>query len=219
MDKKIVIGLLILTLVALAAAILLPGGRTPEQTPKLPWDIQIDPAGNSIVFGLTLGSSTLREARQVFEVQDELSLFISPDNQMDFESYFQRVYLSGIRADIVIKLDVDKKTAESMFERGVRISQLGGGIKKVTLSKPDLEQLETAAIVLITYLPGADLEAALIAKRFGEPARHTEEPNGIDHWLYPDRGVDIAVNPGGKEVIQYVPPAMFEALVTSPLEK
>ena len=218
MDKKILLALFGLTIVALAAAILLPSGRAPDVKPKLPWDIQLDASGNSRVFGLTLGESTLGEARQVFEVQDKLSLFVSPEGDRDFESYFQRVYLSGIRADIIIKLVVDDKTSTEMYERGSRISQLGGGIKKVNLSKPDEARLGSAAIGLITYLPGADLEPALITRRFGEPVRRITEPNGVEHWLYPDRGIDIAVNADGKEVIHYIPPSMFQALVIDALD-
>ena len=218
MDKKILLGLLVITLIALAAAILLPGGKVPDTDPKLPWDIRIDASGDARVFGLVLGKSTLAEAREIFQVQDELSLFVSPENALDFESYFQRVYLSGIRADLVVKLMVDDATADAMFARGARISHLSGGIKKVTLAKPDLAALEGAAIGLITYLPAADLEPSLIASRFGEPARRVSEPNGIEHWLYPERGLDIAVHPEGKEVIQYVPPSMFDALILAPLE-
>lgn len=219
MDKKILLGLLSLTLIALAAAILLPGGRAPDTNPKLPWDIQVDASGNTRVFGLTLGGSTLAEARQTFGVQDELSLFVSAGNRLDFESYFQRVYLSGIRADLVVKLVVDEDTADAMFKRGARISHLSGGIKKVTLAKQDLAALEKAPVGLITYLPAADLEPSLIASRFGEPSRRIGETTGVEHWLYPDRGLDIAVHPEGREVIQYVPPSMFDALIVAPLEK
>jgi hypothetical protein len=218
MEKKIFLGLLGLSLLALAAAILLPGGRSPDPSPRLPWDIRVDASGEARVFGLTLGRSTLAQAREVFEVQDELSLFVSPKGRLDVESYFQRVYLSGIRADLVVKLLVDEQTAAEMYDRGTRISQLGGGVKKVTLAQPDLARLEQAPIGLLTYLPAADLEPSLIAGRFGEPARRLEEPGGVVHWLYPDRGLDIAVNPDGKEVLQYVPPRLFESLVTAPLE-
>jgi len=43
------------------------------------------------------------------------------------------------------------------------------------------------------------------------------EATGITHWLYPDRGLDIAVNPDGREVFQYVMPARFNELL-EPLE-
>ncbi len=47
------------TLIALAAAILLPGGRTVEENPRLPWDLRLDSQGNLSVFGLVLGKSNL----------------------------------------------------------------------------------------------------------------------------------------------------------------
>jgi hypothetical protein len=59
----------------------------------------------------------------------------------------------------------------------------------------------------------ADLEPAIIEKRFGTPAERIGEYEEITHWLYPQLGLDIAVDRERKEVFQYVMPREFEALV------
>lgn len=214
MDRKIGLGLLLVTLIALAVAILSPGGRTVDSKPKLPWLIQVDAQGDTQVFGLKLGQSTLGEAREIFQEQGKMNLFLSPQGRYAIEAYFQRLYLSGLRADMILALDVGQQQAAEIFERGLRISKLGSGAKKVDMTKPDQDLLADAGIALITYLPAADLEEEVITLRFGEPQQKlSERKSGVVHWLYPDRGLDIAVNPKGKEVFQYVRPSEFKQLV------
>ncbi len=217
MERKIFLSVFIAALSAVALAILLPGGRTVDEHPRLPWLIQVDEMGYSTVFGLTLGRSTLAEAQEAFQEQGKTNLFVSPEPRFYFETYFKGLYLDSIRADMVFSLEVNQATAEQLYDRGLRISQLGDGTRKVELAQPDLDLLGDARVTHITYIPGTNLEPDLIAARFGEPARQIVEATGITHWLYPDRGLDIAVNPDGREVFQYVMPARFNELL-EPLE-
>jgi len=217
MERKIFLSVFIAALIAVALAILLPGGRTVDEHPRLPWLIQVDEKGDSTIFGLTLGRSSLVEAQEAFQEQGKTNLFVSPDQGFYFETYFKGLYLDGIRADMVFSLEVDEAIAPQLYDRGLRISQLGDGTRKVELAQPDLDLLGQARVVHITYIPGTNLEPDLIAARFGEPARRIVEASGITHWLYPELGLDIAVNPDGKEVFQYVIPSRFSELL-EPLE-
>lgn len=187
---------------------------------RLPWQIQQDQAGHTQVFGLTLGETTLAEVRAIFQEDGELSLFKTAEEPAQFavEAYFEQIYLERLRADFVVTLEADQRTLAGMYDRGLRISQLGSGGKKVKLDPVDAEALASHPIRSISYLPKARLDDALIAQRFGEPARKlTETETGIVHWLYPDRGLDIGRDPKGRVVIQYVNAADFPALV-APLE-
>ncbi len=218
MDRNIILSILGLTAVALAVAILMPGGKSPDTQPKLPWLIEIDPDGASRVFGLTLGKSTLSDARLTLANDGKANIFISPDNQISLEAYFDRLYISGIKADIVLSLSMPYETLDTMYKRGLRISQLGSGGKKVTLTPEDMNSVANAVIERITYLPAAKLDQELIGNRFGKPDSVIQEESGIEHWLYPERGLDIALNPEGKEVFQYVNPAAFNQ-VMQPLQE
>ena len=213
MDRKLFFSILALTILAIGAANLLPGGKQADTEPKLPWDITIHSEGKLSVFGLTLGESTLGQARKIFQAQGKSNLFLSPSGQFAIESYFQRLSLSGIRADMILTLAIDQTRAKGMFEQGLRISKLGSGAKKVNLSGDDMEQIAHLQIAHITYIPAADLEAELIQGRFGKPSERIREPDSsIEHWLYPEKGLDIALNPDGKEVFQYITPADFERM-------
>ena len=143
-----------------------------------------------------------------------MNLFLSPQGEYAIEAYFQRLFLSGLRADLVLALDVEQQQAAEIFNRGLRISKLGSGAKKVDMTTSDQDMLAEAKISLITYLPATDLEEEIIRRHFGEPQQKiSETKSGIVHWLYPEKGLDIGVNPDGKEVFQYVRPSEFEELV------
>ncbi|AKH19242.1 hypothetical protein [Sedimenticola thiotaurini] len=219
MERKIFLGILIATLIALAAAILLPGGRKVDEHPKLPWNTQVDAQGNLSVFNIVLGKSDLAQARESFQDKGKANLFLTPDDRYVIEVYFQSIYLSGLKADVVLTMDLPEARAKAMFERGERISKLGTGARKVDLSSSDMEQLAREKVAFITYIPAADLDEELISSRFGEPDRKIQEAeSSTTHWLYPEKGLDIAVNPDEKEVFQYVNPADFGQIL-KPLVK
>ena len=213
MERRILLGVLGATLLALAAAILLPGGRPVDPSPKLPWQIDVDAGGTARVFGLKLARSPLREAQELFNEQGKINLFRVDEQHLAVEAFFQQVTLSGLRADFVLTLDVPPVTAEAMFERGLRTSKAGSGDRKVTLAPEDLVGAADVPIRQISYLPAAKLDPDLIAQRFGEPSERVVEAGaGIVHWLYPERGLDIATDANGRAVLQYVAPETFERL-------
>ena len=218
MERKLVAFVATLSLLAVAVAVFLPGGRSPDEFPKLPWKIQLDPQGNSEVLGVTLGRTTLEEAQEAFGAEAKINLFASPDQHYAVEAYFERLFLSGIKADMILALDLPQQQADGIYRRGLRVSKLGSGSRKVDLAPEDERALLQQPISHITYLPAADLEPELLGSLFGEPARRIPGKAGVTHWLYPEKGLDIAVNPDGKEVFQYVPPARFAQLI-EPLEQ
>ncbi len=213
MEKKIFFGVFFGSLLAVAAAIFLPGGRTPGDAPLLPWDIQVDARGNNRVLGVVLGETTLAEAEQRYRDSATVNLFLSPDGEYSAEAYFQRLFLSGIKADLVLALDLPPDLAREMYERGLRVSQLASGNQKIDLRERDLERIAGMPITHITYLPALDLDSELLEQRFGVPAeRYREAESDTVHWLYPESGLDIALNPQGREVLQYVQPQEFQRL-------
>ena len=109
MDRKLLLWIVAGTLIALALALLLPGGRAPEREPRLPWQIETLPDGSARVFGLTLGESSLTDARQVLGADGALTLFRSPEGDISLEAYFERLFISGLKANLVLNLELDPK--------------------------------------------------------------------------------------------------------------
>ncbi len=200
------------TLLAIVVAMLIPG-QPKEREENLPWQIQRVDGGTIEVFGLTLGKTTLRDAELQFGVEAEISLFVPEKGEMVVEAYFDQLRISGLAAKMVLTLGIPQAEIEGFYERGLRIAGLGSGGRKVTLSTKDLARARQAPLALVTYIPQVNLDEEVVLRRFGEPAERIAEPNSQTvHWLYPDRGLDLALNPKEKEVLQYVPPAAFDRL-------
>ncbi len=215
MDRKIVLTTLAAALLAFIGIWLLLTAFPSQQSQlKLyPWDAQRDAAGQVRVFDLTLGRSTLADVRALLGEEGKLSLFAAPGGDYAVEAYFDTIILSNIRADWVLGLAVPQEQLAAMFDRGLRVSTLSSGSRKVKLDPTDAEQLAAAPVETLSYLPWKSLEPADIRGNFGAPTEQITEPGGVVHWLYPERGMDIARDPDGGVVIQYLSPTEFDRVV------
>lgn len=214
MDQKIIFAVLLLSALAFGIGILIPRGDTP-QIPSFPWQIEFTQDGSSKVFGLTLGVSTLRQAEQTLQAEAELSLFETneADHRYVVEAYFDKANPGGLSARMVMVLELPIEQLREMYQRGTRISSLGSGAHKVTLQAQDVARVRRAPIASIAYLPRVQLEKTVIEKRFGQPEqRLTEQDSHTEHWLYPQKGLDIALDNNGNAVMQYVSPTRFATL-------
>jgi hypothetical protein len=213
MDKKIILGVSALSIAAISIILLAPDNsvNTPD---TLPWKITHPTPDTTRVFGLTLGQTTLDEAASAFkhETEVEISLFKPTDSKMSVEAFFEEVNFNGLKAKIVMTISVPPEELQGMFQRGLRMSSSPSG-KRITLTFDDLARVRKLPVASLTYLPNVRLEDALIAKRFGEPAMRVREPkSGVTHWLYPQHGLDVALSPSEKPLLQYLSPKDFELL-------
>ena len=219
MGEHVFLKVLAVSVIALALAMWLPGGQPPETYKNLPWQIEVLDNGQSRVFGIVLGNSSLQQVEQQFQEPAEVSLFATDQGERVVEAFFNSVTLSGFRARIVATLGFTSAQLQRLYDRGERISTLAQGKRKVSLSDADLALARQTPVTGLTYLPKTDLSPQVVLKRFGQPAEKIAEPGGqIEHWLYPDKGLDIVMDKEAKEVLQYVAPKDFTRL-RAPLEK
>jgi len=211
-DRKIILTTLAAALMGFIGIMLilplLPNERAGLKL--FPWDVERDAAGTTHVFGLGMGESTLADARSLLDEEGKVNLFENPDGRRSVEVYFDNIILSNLRADWIATLQVPEADLAGMYERGLRISKASSGSRKVKLDPADVEPLADAPIRILTYLPWKSLEPRDIAGRFGEPAEQRTEESGVVHWLYPERGMDVARDPDGGVVIQYMNQPDFE---------
>lgn len=208
MDRKIILSVLAAALMGFIG-IWLFLSIIPDERAGLrlyPWDVGRDAAGHTRVFDLSLGDSTLADARAVLNEEGKVNLFANPDGSQAVEVYFDNIYLSNIRADWILTLDLEPSQLAAMYDRGLRISKTGSGSRKVKMEPSDVESLADARIRTLTYLPWKSLEPRDIEGNFGAPAEQRTEQSGVVHWLYPDKGMDIARDGDGGVVIQYLNP-------------
>lgn len=220
MDRKIIMGVVAFAILALAVGLMIPSTNTPS-TQLFPWQIEQTSEGKTRVFGITLGVSSLQQAEQLFHADAEISMFEPADKSRPriIEAYFDKVNPGGLSAKVVAVIDIAPEQLQRFYERGSRINTQGDGSRRVTLNSEDVAQVRAAPIASLTYLPGIRLDTSLIENRFGKPANViTETETNTRHWLYPDKGLDVALDEQGHSVLQYAPPENFEQLLL-PLNK
>lgn len=201
------------SIVAVIAGILITTLMEPAPSIGYPWQIEKQNDGTTKVFQINLGHTTLGEAEKLLNETATLTLFYPEQGGAVIEAYFNELFIGGLKSKMVLTFEVESQEVEAMFNRGIRISTLGSGTRKVTLHADDELRMRNKAITSMTYLPSINLKAELIEKRFGQPASKIRDAvGGAEHWLYPDTGVDIALHTEQKEVIQYVMPEDFDKL-------
>ncbi len=214
---KTILGVIAVAIIAIAAGLLLTPKTSLEKRTDLPWQITVNDDETSTVFGLTLSRSTLTDAIRKLREQPEITMFVSPQGKKVVEAYFEQVTLGGVRAKMIVTVALGENKLEEIYQRGLRISRSSSDSRKVTLHPDDLMLVSQSPIGAITYLPRTDLDAGVITRLFGTPAmRIREQENDVVHWLYPDKGLDIALSADRKEVLQYIAPKRFE-LLSEPL--
>ena len=215
MDRKIILTTLAAALMGFIGIMLILS-VLPDKRPGFglyPWHVSRDAAGRVRVFDLTVGESRLADVRALLGDEGKINLFENPDGSHSVEVYFDNILLSNLQADWLVTLDVSEDQLGVMYDRGLRISKTGSGSHKVKLDPADVEQLADTPIRVLTYLPWKRLEPRDIVGNFGDPAERRTEESGVVHWLYPDKGMDVARDAKGGVVIQYLNPADFERAV------
>jgi hypothetical protein len=211
MARKIYWGIAIAALLVMGVAFF--QGDKPVEKSDLPWHIGHPTADTIRVFGVTLGQTSTDEAEQHFKEAAKPILFKSPEGHLVVEVFFEQVNLAGLKARIVVSVQVPDSELQAMFDRGLRLNATESG-KEITLAPEDAAKIFILPISSLTYMPLVRLDDAVLTKRFGQPQlRIKEKKSGVVHWLYPQNGLDIALGGEQKPVLQYVSPGDFDKLV------
>ncbi|MEY6433821.1 hypothetical protein ABC977_15555 [Thioalkalicoccus limnaeus] len=180
----------------------------------LPWMTELDAEQRLKVFGFTLGATPIDEVRTAFGTPGEAILVVDPDAPTPYraEVLFDQVTLNRLRGHFQFRLDVDQAALAALHEAHQGSGRPSRGPARLTLGPTDSAALGQWPIEQIIYHPMARLHARLIESRFGPPEQLFVDTNGVQHWLYPHRGMAIGHDPRGMVRIQYVNPADFDRL-------
>lgn len=204
---------LLIVLVLLAVPFLLPSSGEPTPAnPYLPWQIELLPGGESRVFGLVPGRSTLAEARQLHGDDVAVALIVAPGESGTVEAYYERFSAGFVSGRLLLTLDSSMAQREAMLARAIKADYMDSTTRRITLAEADLAAVQQAPVVGISFIPSAHLDEAIILQRFGAPAERIRQGDTIEHFLYPPQGLDIVLDRRGKELLQYVAPAAFGRL-------
>jgi len=200
-----------LTLLAFVLVTLLACERAPSPDTGLPWQIETFSDGTSRVFGLTLARSTLADARQRFGQDVDIGIIAPPKETGTLEAYYYQVAAGPITGRIILVADLDQRVVAHLRARAVKSEYMESATRRYFLRQEDLPVALAAPIATLTFIPSVNLDERTVLGRFGAPSERVRTGH-VEHFLYPDRGLDLALDDKDKEVLQYVAPRDFARL-------
>jgi hypothetical protein len=210
---KIFFSIFFLLAVVLAIYPFIDSSENNETVTGLPWQVEVFPDGSTQVFGLKVGSSRLSDALEILGNDMELAIIAATDEVGNLEMYYGHYRAGLLSGKLVLQTDISEEKIKQWRDNAVTFEYMASGLaKKYFVSPDDLLQVLAERIIGITFIPAVNLDEEVILARFGEPSQKIELP-GVTHYLYPGRGLDIALHEKAKEVMQYVSPTEFQQLV------
>lgn len=212
---KIAIAIIVLALAILVGPAVWQFSRhTPQAVPTtgLPWQIETLPGGESRVFDLTLGHSTLADARKRFGDEMPLAVVAEPNESGNVEGYYENVTAGFVAGRLIVTADLPPAVIDAMRERSPKTEYMQSTTRKARLADSDFAAALAAPIRALSFIPAAQLDEDIVIQRFGQPTERIRVNEHVEHLLYPARGLDLVLDSKGKELLQYVAPARFEAL-------
>lgn len=210
---KLFLGLFVLLLVALAVYPFLVPSEKEEVLTGLPWQIEILPDGSTKVFGIKPGVSQLYDALALLGNDMELAIIASADETGNLEMYYGSYQTGLLGGKLVLKASASELNIKRWQENAVKSEIMPSGkAKKYTLARDDVTQALKEQVTGITFIPSVNLDEEVILARFGDPEKRLQTADA-EHFLYPAKGLDIALHEDSKEVLQYVMPGAFQQLV------
>ncbi len=208
--------LFVAIVVALLAAPLLfmpdDGKRVEPPAEGLPWQIELTANGQTRVFGLMPGSSTLDEARARFGPDVQVALIIAPGETGSVEAYYERVTAGIVTGKLILTLETTLAQREEMLKRAVKADFMESTTRRIALAEIDLQAMSKAPVSAIAFIPSANLSEDIVLQRFGPPVERIRASEQVEHFLYPEKGLDLRLDAKGKELLQYVAPRDFARL-------
>lgn len=179
-----------------------------------PWQITVLPDGRSRVFGIVLGESSLNEVDVILKSRPEMALF-EANNKLELEAYYKNVSLGGMIGSFILAMNVSEQELNTIKKKSRRKKGDERNGIRYELDKPTAEKSKKLIVKNLIYIPTVQLDEDIIIERFGKPAYKikikTKEIGW--HYLYPEKGLDLIYKEEGKEILQYVLPENFNALL------
>lgn len=199
--RNFLIGL-VLTIVGIAALMLIPSTQQPA---PMPWEVTIMQDGNIKVFDIHLGTTTYRQAQQSFQVYGKTAVFTQQDKQPTVEAFFNSINLGGLSAKVVLNLAVEEQEINDMLNRALEARLQPSGAHRYELGNSDNATLIDAPVTAITYIPSLRLNQEMVLHRFGNADNIEQDPATVNTeiWHYPAIGLTIRFSEGKKTILQY----------------
>ena len=201
-------------IIAMAAFILIQpdSARTDaKHSYGMPWQINID-QGQTTVFGLSPGSSTLQNAVNTLKTEHELAVLAKPKALGAVELFFSHFRTGPLQGKLIVAAEAPEAVILAIKAAPATQEYLDNGTKKYTLTADQTATAMGLTIKSLTLAPSARLDEALINDRFGKPTKTIQINEQVTHYLYDDSGLAIRIDKKGKDMLHYTSPAAMGAI-------
>jgi len=179
----------------------------------LPWQIKQLSDGSTQVFGLHIGVSRLSDALEILGTDMDMAIIAATDEVGNLEMYYGHYRAGLLSGKLLLQTDINQQEIKRLKARAAKFEYMASGLaKKYILSTDDLPLVLDQTIIGVTFIPAVNLDEEVIQARFGIP-QNLIESDQVVHYLYPEKGLHIALHVKSKEVLQYVSPEKFHQLV------
>jgi hypothetical protein len=139
-------------------------------------------------------------------------LFENPDGSVSLEVFFNEVTMGGLSGKFILTLQATDSQLKAFKQRAIKRKPMESGALRYRLAETDRRKLLEMPVSAISYIPYIDLDNELVRQRFGTPDEIIAITDDKLHLLYPAKGLDLLLDEGGKELLQYVAPRDFSRL-------
>ncbi|MBU3070388.1 hypothetical protein KOI40_11175 [Aestuariicella sp. G3-2] len=185
---------------------------------SMPWQIETHNNGTSTVFGITLEQTTVEELLNLLGPDHDIAIISDQQDNSGLEVYYGYFSAGPIKGKLIARINADDDTLYQMQARAASSEYIDTGSRKFVLATADFEQIKHWPVQSLSLVPAANLDESVILGRFGSEAERIHSQEGVEHFLYPEKGLDVTLYSEGKELLQYVAPRSFD-LLTEPLKK
>ena len=204
-EGKLVLIILSIAVLIYTVFYLLSRDITLPDNQAMPWQSYVNDQGETVVFDLTMGKSTLTDAMRLFGTEVEASLF-EEDNKRDLEVFFSSTKVGGISAKVILNLDLNNQQFAFLNNNIKKTEVLSIDAKKISFNQAGESSMFALTIIALTFIPRADLSADTLIGLFKKPARVDLVESGIEYWYYPSKGLRIIVDTENKEILEFYTP-------------
>lgn len=194
-------------------------GSAPTSPRDAPWESDITADGAVRALGLRLPGATLADARGLWNGGLQVLLRVPRDAEPSLEATVETARPGGVGGRLVLNADASAEQLRRWASRPAKDERTPNLSRQLTLNEDDLREALLAPVRLVAFVPQTRLDEATLRARFGAPQKVLREGQGVQHWLYPARGLAVMLNPEGRDVLRFVPPSQFQALIEGPLRR
>ena len=169
----------------------------------LPWQSKVNAYGQTEIYNLVIGSSSFQNAIRTFGKDLEVSLFKNQDESFQLEAFYSNIEIAQIRGQLIVELLMSENQL-SFLQNNIKSSEkLPTGNEKFELNLFAKSSLRNLMIKKIVFIPKTDIAPSTIIDRFGKADKISSDAQGVEYWIYQEKGLRIIYNANGKEMMEY----------------